>query len=109
VPSVAPASKYEWWSTERAIRIVVAIAGGWLLTDLFVAWVSLLLVMFGMEKAEAVVLLPSLGFLIYLGILIWAFAVHSLRRLCTVVSLGIVLSYGLARLLMAMLEPSAAV
>jgi hypothetical protein len=101
VPASLPASKYDWSSTERVARIVLAVAGGWLLTDLIVAWMSMAgVVVFGMEKRESVVLMPVLGCLLYLCILIWAFAERSLKRLATVIVAGSALSYALARLLM---------
>lgn len=97
----APAPKYEWWSGERALRIVVTIAGGWLFIDMMVAALSLAAVLtFGMQNREAVVLFPSLGFLAYFGVLTWGFAAHSVKRVCVVLLGGSALFYGIARVLM---------
>jgi hypothetical protein len=66
------------------------------------AWVALLAVALprisGMARSEAVVLASMLGFLTYLGVLIWAFAARNVPRVWAVLAGGAVLAYALMRL-----------
>ena len=91
----------QWWSWQRAAHITVAIVGGYILADWIVAWLSLLMsLILGIDKGEAVTLSSMLGFVIYLAILIWAFAEPNLGRMAGIMITAILLSYGFARVLM---------
>ncbi|HSI61143.1 MAG TPA: iron uptake protein [Ideonella sp.] len=82
------------------LRLVGAVFGGYALSA---AWVALLAVGLpastGMARSEAVLLAGMLGFVIYLAVLIWAFAVRSLARLWAVLGAGTALAVLLAGVL----------
>ncbi len=52
-----------------------------------------------MSRSDAVVLAAMLGFLLYLGLLLWAFAERRLSRLAIVLGGGTLLLHGAASLL----------
>lgn len=81
-----------------ASRITAAVLGGYLL----VAGVSALAagaLARVLPPSEAVVLMGMLGFLIYLALLLWAFAERRLVRVLVVTGVGGPLAFGLAELL----------
>ncbi len=61
-------------------RVLVAVFGGYAFSAALVALLALILPQVGMPKSEAVVLASMLGFLIYLVVLIWAFAEQRLWK-----------------------------
>lgn len=81
------------------LRLVAAVGGGYALCA---AWVALLSValprMTGLAQSEAVVLSAMLGYVLYLGVLLWAFSVRRLRQLCLLLLGGTVLAQGLTLL-----------
>jgi hypothetical protein len=60
------------------LRVVTALSGGYWLSAAAVIGLGRLGAALGMHRADAVVVAAMLGFLIYLGILIWAFSKTSL-------------------------------
>lgn len=64
-----------------ALRIAGAIVGGYAVTALAVAACSAALAHAGMARSEAVALCAMLGFVLYLVLALWAFAVRSVLRL----------------------------
>ncbi len=66
--------------------MLAAVAGGYGLTALAVVAAGALMVRAGMARSEAVVLAAMLGFLGYLGLLLWAFSVRSVMRLWLVLA-----------------------
>ena len=71
-------------------RVLLAVVGGYLLTSGLVSFGALALAAV-MPRSEAVVLMAMLGFIVYLGLLIWAFAERRLSRLWLVLGAGAVL------------------
>ncbi|WP_338760273.1 hypothetical protein [Massilia sp. METH4] len=63
------------------LRIAGAVGGGYACTALAVTVGAALLARAGMARSEAVVLMAMLGFPIYLGVLLWGFAVRRVRAL----------------------------
>lgn len=61
-------------------RILLALGGGYFLSAAAVMWGALFLSWF-MDRSEAVVLMAMLGFVLYLVVLLWAFAEPRLIRL----------------------------
>lgn len=80
-------------------RLFAAVPLGYFFVAKMVAVVGALIVLTGMARAGAVVLAAMLGFLVYLGWLIWAFSVRSLVRLYSVTLGGLSLCVLLLRLL----------
>jgi hypothetical protein len=79
-------------SVHIAARIVLAIVGGYVAASGLIALLAMSLPpLTGMPRSEAVVLSSMLGFVLYLGLLLWAFAV---RRLVVVLLVLVVLSSG---------------
>ena len=76
-----------------AARVVLALGGGYALTAAGVLLLAVALAALGMARSEAVVLASMLGFLIYLGVLLWAFAEPRLPRVVAVLLGGTAL-YG---------------
>jgi hypothetical protein len=74
------------------VRLVAAIGGGYAVSAGLAALAARVLpVTTSMPRSEAVVLASMLAFLVYLGLLIWAFAEPSLVRLCLILAaVGIV-------------------
>lgn len=73
-------------SLTMALRIVGAIGGGYAVTALAVAACSAALAQAGMARTEAVALCAMLGFVLYLVLALWAFAVRSVARLWLVLA-----------------------
>lgn len=65
-------------------RVLAAVVGGYAMAALAVSGASAGLSMLGMARAEAVVLCAMLGFVLYLLVLLWAFAERRLWRVLTV-------------------------
>ncbi|WP_431205417.1 hypothetical protein ACQ86E_11080 [Bradyrhizobium betae] len=62
-------------------RTALAIVGGYVGTSAIIAALSMIAVaMVGMERSEAATLGSMLGFVIYLGVMIWSFAEPGLIR-----------------------------
>ena len=70
-------------------RLLAAVLGGYLLTYCFTAALARLL---PVERPDAVLASTLLSFVLYTAFILWAFAVHSLRRL----AFGVALSLPLA-------------
>jgi hypothetical protein len=68
-------------ATSLCLRLIAAIPGGYALTATAVAALGGLLPMTGMARSEAVTLSTMSGFVLYLVLLIWAFAERRLARL----------------------------
>jgi len=66
-------------------RVLLAVVGGYFLSAALVAWGALALASV-MPRSEAVVLMGMLGFVVYLGVLLWAFAEPRLGRLWVVLA-----------------------
>jgi len=67
--------------TKTLARTALAIFGGYLGTSALIAALAMVaVVMAGMERSEAATLGAMLGFLIYLGVIIWSFAEPALIR-----------------------------
>jgi hypothetical protein len=82
-------------------RTALAIVGGYLGTSAIIAALAMIAVaMVGMERSEAAALGSMLGFVIYLGVMIWSFAEPGLIRITlwlgavTALSLTLVLLLG---------------
>ncbi len=71
------------------LRLIAAIPGGYALTAAAVAALGGLLSLAGMTRSDAVVLSAMLGFVLYLVLLLWAFAERSLARLWGVIAGGL--------------------
>jgi len=80
-------------------RVLGAVLGGYAFSAAWVALLSVALPRVGMARSEAVILASMVGFLIYLGVLLWAFAQQSLVRVWAVLAGGAGLAFALARLL----------
>lgn len=63
------------------LRVAGAVAGGYLVTALAVTTAGAALARLGMARSDAVVTAAMLGFIVYLLLLLWGFAVRSLARL----------------------------
>lgn len=85
-------------ASERGLRLVGAVGGGYLLSALTVIAAGGLLARFGMSRSEAVALSSMLGFVFYLVLLVWAFAVRSLARLWIALAAGALLMAALIQL-----------
>ena len=70
------------------LRVTGAVLGGYALSAAVVALTVVLLILAGLVRSEAVVLSSMLGFVVYLGVLLWAFSVQSLVRLWAVLIAG---------------------
>jgi hypothetical protein len=82
-------------------RTALAIVGGYLGTSAIIAALAMIAVaMVGMERSEAATLGSMLGFVIYLGVMIWSFAEPALIRVTlwlgavTALSLTLILLLG---------------
>jgi hypothetical protein len=82
-------------------RTALALVGGYLGTSAIIAALAMIAVaMVGMERSEAATLGSMLGFVIYLGVMIWSFAEPALIRITlwlgavTALSLTLVLLLG---------------
>ena len=73
-----------------ALRVLAGIGGGFACTVALVSVSARLLVqLIGLASHEAVLIACMLGFVIYLGLLLWAFVEPRLWRLCLLLLLGI--------------------
>lgn len=63
------------------LRVLGAVGGGYGVSALAVVTAGAVLARLGMARSEAVMLSAMLGFLAYLGLLLWAFSVRSTARL----------------------------
>ena len=63
------------------LRVVGAVGGGYAVTALAVTTAGAVLARLGMARSDAVVTAAMLGFIVYLLLLLWAFAVRSPARL----------------------------
>lgn len=82
-------------------RILGAVFVGYAFSAAWVALLSVALPVTGMARSESVILASMLGFLIYLGVLIWGFADTRLTRVWAVLAAGGVLAYTLMRVIKA--------
>lgn len=89
-------------------RVIAVVIGGYAATIGLVslASVSIILVS-GMARAEAVVLMSIIGFLAYTAIVIWGFAEQRLKRVWTILGVGTVGSHIAATALAGLLPPIA--
>lgn len=78
------------------LRVALAVLGGYDLSAGLVALMAVVLALAGMQRSEAVVLAAMLGFVIHLGVLMWAFAEPRLGRLATITVAGGGLAHALA-------------
>lgn len=77
------------------VRLVAAIGGGYAVAAGLAALAAVALPAAGlMVRSEAVVLASMLAFLVYLALLIWAFADRRLARLCFVMVGAGIASWG---------------
>ena len=77
------------------VRTALAIVGGYVGTSAIIAALAMIAVaIVGMERSEAATLGSMLGFVIYLGLMIWSFAEPALIRMT--LSLGAVTALSLA-------------
>jgi hypothetical protein len=99
----ASESRFGWWSTQRVLQTLLAVIGGYILSDWIVVWLSLLIAFAtGLPKGEAATLGMLLGFLIYTAIIVWAFTEMRVLRLATIMAAGILGSYLLSEFLVTM-------
>lgn len=73
---------------QLGLRLVAAIPGGYALCAAAVTALGGLLAHTGLARSDAVVLSAMTGFIFYLVLLLWAFAVRSVARLWAVVAGG---------------------
>lgn len=69
-------NRYSW---QIALRVIVAIIGGYLLANISAILLSYLL---PMPKSDAVMTGILLSFAIYAGAIMWVFAVRSMKKAC---------------------------
>lgn len=82
-------------------RVLAAVLGGYAFSAACVALLSVVLpTVFALARSDAVILASMLGFLVYLGVLIWAFAQQRHARVWALLGGGAVLMYVLMRVLM---------
>jgi hypothetical protein len=68
-----------------SLRVLGAVLGGYAVSAALVALLAVALPrLLGWPRSEAVLLASMLGFLIYLGALVWAFAQHRVGRIWAV-------------------------
>lgn len=78
------------------LRVLVSCVGGYVLTGLVCSVLAQMLALTGwMQRANAVLLTTLTSFVLYTVVVLWAFHVPSVRRVCAVFGGGIALS-GLA-------------
>jgi len=83
---------------QRTQRILLACVGGYCLSATLVTWGAWLLSL-ALPRSEAVVLMAMLSFVVYLLVLLWAFAEDRLLRLWLVLA-GIPLAGWVGRLVL---------
>ncbi len=77
------------------VRLVAAIGGGYAVSAGLAALAARVLpATTAIPRSEAVVLASMLAFLVYLGLLIWGFAEPSLARLCLILVIVGIVSWG---------------
>ncbi len=77
------------------LRLVAAIGGGYAVAAGLAALAAVTLpAVTSMPRSEAVVLASMLAFLVYLSLLIWAFAERRLARLCLILAVAGGASWG---------------
>ena len=77
------------------VRLVAAVGGGYAVAAGLAALAAGALPAAGlMVRSEAAVLASMLGFLVYLALLIWAFADRRLARLCLVMAAAGIATWG---------------
>ena len=78
-----------------AVRLVAAIGGGYAVAAGLAALAAVVLPATAvLPRSEAVVLSSMLAFLVYLVLLIWAFAERRLARLCIIFAAAALASWG---------------
>ena len=82
-----------------AVRIVLAIVGGYAVASALVALIAVGLPLAGVARNEAVVFASMLGFLLYLALLICGFSMRRLPRLFLLFAVLGAGSFGLAALI----------
>jgi hypothetical protein len=83
-----------------AARIVIAVAGGYAATSGLIAFLAMSLPpLTGIPRSEAVVLSSMVGFVLYLGLLLWGFAVRRLVVLLLALFLLSAGSFGLVAII----------
>lgn len=79
------------WVSHTAIqvstKILIAILGGYAFTSGYVALSSVFLVKLGMQMGEAVILNGMLGFIVYLGVILWVLTTAKIWRTSTIITL----------------------
>lgn len=86
-------------SVPMTLRVLGAVLGGYAFSSGLVALTAVALPLVGLARSEAVLLAAMLGFVLYLLVLLWAFAERRLWRVWLVLIGGAILSYGVSRLL----------
>ena len=76
-------------------RVMLAVVMGYFASSAFLALLNVLLVGMGMPRAESVTLGIMLTFIVYLCLIVWAFAARTVGWPVVVFSLLIVAGYGL--------------
>ena len=69
-------------------RVIGAVFGGYVLCAAVLALVALLLGYLGLQRSESVVASSTVGFVLYLLVLLWAFSVRGLYKLWAVLVAG---------------------
>ena len=86
-----------WKAIPLILRLVAAIGGGYAVAAGLAALAALALpAVTTLPRSEAVVLASMLAFLVYLALLIWAFAEPRLSRLCLILAVVGMASWGAA-------------
>lgn len=82
-------------NTERALRLLLALFGGYAFTVGFIAFIGAGLPHLGAPKSESVILSAMLGLIVYLGVIIWAIAcVKPLRAaICILCGAGAMIGF----------------
>lgn len=84
-------------SSRIVLRLLAAIGGGYAVAAGLAALTAVILfVTGGLPRSEAVILASMLAFVIYLVLLLWAFSERSLLRLCSMLVVTGVVSWGAA-------------
>lgn len=77
------------------VRLVAAVGGGYAVAAGLAALAAVALPALAiLPRSEAVVLASMLAFLVYLALLIWAFAAPRLTRLCLILAAAGIASWG---------------
>lgn len=84
---------------KTTLRVVGAVGGGYVVTALAVTTAGAVLARLGMARSDAVVTAAMLGFIVYLLLLLWGFAVRSPARLWLALTGGAALLMAVRHLL----------